>query len=414
MKKRAQWFGAEKDIITATIAKSLYPSATIINSPYEDVHYADNHFDVSVGNPPFGSVKITDVKEKDLSGLSIHNYFFAKDIKKLRPGGILAQVVSSSLMDKQGEMDCMRFANDVRLIGAIRLPNTTFKDNAGTAATTDIVFLQKLKPGEVGTTNWTMTQLVTGADGNAYKVNEYFAKHPEMVLGDFTANGQHGEYVDGVYNGVPGVAPKAGVNLADALKGAIAKLPENIYHAEDRTRDMLDPSKAVTTPGETKVWGYFVKDGVVHQRTPDINGGRDSAPALVGIKTPRQMNEKEVSQVTGMLGVLDVYRRLQRAELSDVPTGKIELLRKALNASYDSFVKEHGYISQSSNERVMRGDINDFPNLLALEKDFDKGVSAGIAKKEGTASRKPTAEKADIFIKRQLVPYTLTRKRLYG
>jgi N12 class adenine-specific DNA methylase len=406
MKSSSRLFGTELDPLTTIIAKTLYPSATIANAPFQDLHYENGYFDLAVGNPPFGATRITDTKEKELSGLSIHNYFFAKAMKKLREGGIQAMVVSSSLMDKKDPADRQRLAEGARLLGAIRLPSDAFKKNAGTEVTTDILFFQKLKPGEVADTKWQNLDVVTGDGGHGYRVNEYFAKNPEMMLGDPSANKLHpGEVKNGVYDAIPGLKAKADVNFEEALNKAIEKLPQNVFEAQDGIERQNNPNAIIPKPGEAKVWGYFVRDGKVYQRTPDKNGEMASELALVGEANPKPLEGKDFERVKGMLDIRDAYRRLQRAELSDEPEGKINLLRKALNRVYDDFVREHGYISSDVNKRVMRGDLNDFPNLLALEGDYDKGVSAATAKKYGIPAREASATKAAIFTKRLLVPY---------
>jgi len=411
VKSSSKLFGAELDPTTATIAKTLYPSATIINAPFQDVDYTDDYFDLAIGNPPFGRNPIVDTKDKSLSGLSVHHYFFAKCLKKLRPGGLQVMVVTSRLMDNKDPSNRERLAEQANLVGAIRLPSTTFKGNAGTEVTTDILFLQKLKPGEAPDTKWTDLKIVTAPDGRAYRVNEYFAAHPEMMLGDLTENKLHpAEFKNGVYDSAPGLKAREGVDLQEEVNSAIGRLPENIYQSENRAEEMTDADRVIPKPGEAKVWGYLIRDGKVYQRTPDVNGEMQSQPAMIGDKNPKPIEGKDFERVKGMLGIRDAYRRLQRAELNDEPIATIDLLRKQLNRTYDAFVKEHGPISTAANKRVMRGDINDFPNLLALENSFDAGVTASMAKKYGTTAREPSAKKAAIFTKRQLVPYRKAEK----
>ena len=206
IKNRSTVLGVELDPITAKISQKLYPQQNILNMGFESLSMTPGSYDVVVGNPPFGQETLFDPENKDLRSFSIHNFFFAKSLKALKPNGILAMVVSSSMMDKVGDAQRTWINDRAELLGAIRLPNNAFKKNALTEVTTDIIFLRKREKGEKPKYNekkWQGLGVVYGEENN-WRVNQYFSDHPDMMMGELAPNKLHpADIVDGVYNAVP-------------------------------------------------------------------------------------------------------------------------------------------------------------------------------------------------------------------
>jgi GGDEF domain-containing protein/predicted RNA methylase len=277
LRARTRLTGIELDPITGGIAKLLYPKAGI-NAPlaFQDAKLPDGAFDLALGNPPFGSNKITDRLRKHLSGQSIHNYFFGKSVDTLADDGVLAMVVSHHLMDKADSRDRAALAKRTRLLGAIRLPETAFKANAGTEVTTDIIILQKRKPDEDAGEAWTAVATVDDpAGGEPIPVNEYFARHPEMMAGEMARKGT-------MYGpDQPTLLAKDDRTLAGVLEGIVQKLPEHAVKPlgdleakrpavpEKRPALQLDDLDA----SDIKPYSFFeLPDGRIAQRDPDTEG----------------------------------------------------------------------------------------------------------------------------------------------
>lgn len=387
-------FGVELDPITGGIASLLYPKADVHVTGFQDVLVPDGHFDVAIGNPPFSSVSVHDGRDKEISGFSLHNYFFAKSIKALRPGGVLAMVVSNSLMDKKADKQRQYFASKARLLGAIRLPNNAFKQNAGTEVTADILFLQRLMPGEIDTgETWASVSTVPDPDGGEpIPLNEYYIRHPEMMLGTMTRQGSMYRADQAALT-----APK-GQDTDAELARAIANLPEGVYR--EAGRDAAELTLAdVLVPEGVKVQGYFVApDGRIAQRTEDVLDKRQADYVDVGTETVR-------ARMAALIGLRDALAALMRAELSPKTTdAALKTLRANLNKVYDALVKKYGYVHAKGNRDVFRWDP-DYPLLLSLEPNYNAGVSKDVAKKHGTTPIAPSAGKADIFTKRVSAPF---------
>ncbi|MFH2034181.1 MAG: N-6 DNA methylase, partial [Candidatus Margulisiibacteriota bacterium] len=398
----SKFTAVELDPLTATIAKKLYPTQKIVNAGFETVFLAPDSFDAAIGNPPFGDDKLFDPENKDLRNFSIHNFFFAKSLKALRPNGILGMVVSSSMMDKIGGVQRQWIADHAELIGAIRLPNNAFKENALTEVTTDIIFLRKREAGEGRTgETWLKLERVQGKD-NDWRVNEYFARHPENVLGEYVPNKLHpGEVVDGIYNAVAGVKAPGSFD-SERLSNAITALPENIYKPDGHTIDEVQkPDIIVSDPGFAKPFGYTLDNrGMAVRRLPDINGEPQYEYATYAGK-PYEGNR--LDRFKALMNVRDAVRRLLRAEVSDDP--KMKAYRKYLNRVYDGFVDKFGYISADINSWVLTDDPVDLPLLRSLETGYDKGISKALSKSTGRPVRKPSAQKVSIFTQRSREPY---------
>ena len=401
--------GVELDTITGGIAKLLYPKQNLHIKGFQDFDIAENSIDLAIGNPPFGSVTLYDSKNKDLKNFSIHNFFFAKSIKALRPGGILSMVVSNSMMDKTGGEQRAWMAERTKLLGAIRLPNNAFKGNAGTEVTTDIIFLQKLHEGEENNGHaWQNLETVV-QDGVSYRVNEYFKHNPGMMIGQPAPNKlRPAEIVDGVYDAVSGLVLSDGMNFEQAFDAAIKSLPENVYRQD---AEVIAPRETVAEPvegiGYTPVEGYMVKDGQVFIRNSDVNGEIQLSKGQKHLKskdTYVDFTTKEIDKITAALRVRDALRDLIHGEVTDATTQRLKVLRKRLNDVYDRFQNKYGYFHSQSNTNLL-GNDPDFPLLLSLEDGFSKGITAHKAKQLGISPEKPSAKKAAIFSRRIREPY---------
>ena len=383
----------ELDSITGGIAKHLYPGANVIAPKgFQDVALPDGYFDLAIGNPPFGRTAIYDGTRRHLNKLSIHNYFFAKSLDTLRPGGVLAMVVSNYFMDSTKGRAKDYVASKADLIGAIRLPNTAFMANAGTEVTTDIVILRKRAEEDgPGDTKWTDVGTFKDREGREVNLSRYFIDNPDMMLGEFGAFGT-------MYRGESAaLVEREGQNTNALLEAAIDKLPRDIMPAPGTVRE-----ETISVPREAAdalVGSYFMDaTGKLYERTPDSIGRPQASEAEFA-------SDKARERVAGMVRIRDTFARLRRAQIDEKATDKqIEQLRGDLNKFYDAFVKANGPINLDANKRVFRDDPT-WPQVSALENDFDKGLSAAVAKKTGEAPRAPSAKKAPIFAERTQQPY---------
>ncbi len=386
--------GVELDRITGAIAKNLYPNANI-QAPigFEKLTVPDSYFDLAIGNPPFGSERLYDKERTHLNKLSIHNFFFAKAIETLRPGGVLAMVVTNRFLDGQSAAARNMIQSKADFIGAIRLPNNAFLKNAGTEVTTDIVILQRREEGTAPKSNeWLEVVDYRGKDGNTVPLNKYFANNPDMMLGDFGGYGSMYGPND------PALVARGGQDTPAELAKAIEKLPQNIMGETGPAR----VTETVTVPetvNDVQVGTMFAApDGSIHLRTADHIG----QPTSQAVAFP---NETAKERVSGMIRVRDAFAKLRRAQISDTASDQqIENLRNRLNSLYDGFVKSHGPVNSDANKRLFRDDPT-WPQISALEQSFDKGLSAAMAKKTGEKARAATAEKAAIFSRRTQQPY---------
>ena len=339
--------GVELDGITARIAQRLYPDSTVFAKGFEDTPLPDDFFDAVIGNIPFGNYPVFDPAYRRTPALTraIHDYFFAKSLDKLRAGGVMALITSRYTMDKQDPAIRRYLAGRANLIGAVRLPNTTFKANAGTEVTTDILFLQKRRPGEGPSGEaWQGLAAVESPDGEVF-VNEYFARHPAMMLGQMRLEG-------GLYG--KSEPSLVGEFSAEGLAGALSALPAAIYapREEHERRDDLSPVEASGVEA-VKDGAYAERDGALVIRSGDrfepVN-----LPAAVA------------ARVRGMLAVRDAVRAVFRTQLDDEPEERIIAARQQLNRAYDGFVRRFGPVSARQNFKAFAGDP-DQPLLLSLE-----------------------------------------------
>jgi N12 class adenine-specific DNA methylase len=338
--------GIELDDITARIAKCLYPDATLFAKGFEDTPLPDNFFDAVIGNIPFGNYAVYDPAYRRTPALTraIHDYFLAKSLDKTRPGGVLALITTRYTMDKQDAAIRRHLAERADLVAAIRLPDTAFKANAGTEVTTDILFLQKRVPGAPAKgESWEELASVATSDGPV-SINEYFARHPEMMLGEM-------RFVRGMYNAREPTL--AGEFSPERLATAIASLPSGIY-----PRPEARPPPRLTQPDSAGI--EAVKDGAFAERDGVIvvrNGAEFE---------PLPLSESVAARVRGMMMVRDAVRLVFQTQLNDEPESRILDARQLLNRSYDYFVRRHGPLSSKENVKAFVGDP-DHPLLLSLE-----------------------------------------------
>jgi N12 class adenine-specific DNA methylase len=336
--------GVELDSITARIARKLYPDSTIFAKGFEDTPLPDNYFDVILGNVPFGDYGVHDPTMKPQLTRTIHDYFFAKSLEKVRPGGLMALITSRYTMDKQRDTTREHLAERADLLGAIRLPNTAFKGNAGTEVTADILFLRRRSNGgEQGGRGWRALGLIDTAEG-PIEVNEYYARHPEMMLGVMKLEGS-------MYRGAEPTL--AGELTPDLLTRSVECLPEGVYTPRDDARG----PPLVVLDSETLTG---IKDGAFAERDGAIvvRNGNAFEPAGLSISA--------AARVRGMMAVRDAVRLVFRTQLEDAPEERIAEARKLLNSIYDSFVARFGALSNRENSRTFASDP-DHPLLLSLE-----------------------------------------------
>lgn len=394
LRQASALYGVELDRITGGIAKHLYPTAKIA-APlgFQNYTIPDNHFDAVIGNPPFGSEKLYDPLRKDLSQFSIHNYFFARAIDALRPGAVMAMVVTNRFLDGSNDAARQYIAARADLVAAIRLPNNAFLKNAGTQVTTDIVFLQKRAEDSMrGGAPWLNIAQYTDKDGNSVPLNEYFIANPENMLGEF---GSYSTMYN--HNGEAALVAREGQDTAALLQDAIARLPQGIVTGEnaDVTQEAL---KITADLRHVRVGSMFMERGVVMLREPDSLG----ESRAVEVEMP---NAKAAERIAGMIGVRDAFATVRRLQLSQTATDtEIEAARREMNVVYDAFVRANGYINLDVNERLF-GEDPSWPQIAALEDSFDKGVTPDRAKSTGQTPRKPSARKAAVFSRRTQAPY---------
>lgn len=398
LRSASQLTGVELDHITGGIAKQLYPQANI-QAPvgFQDFAAPDNYFDVATGNPPFGPEGIYDAIRRKISGFSIHNYFFAKSIDTVKPNGVLAMVVTNRLLDSAGDKARQYIAKRSEFLGAVRLPNNAFLKNAGTAVTTDIIFLRKLKDGEAPTgQSWIDVKQVTDKDGKTVPLNEYFVRNPDMMLGEFGAFGSMYRPDDAALVARPGQDTPA------LLAEAIAKLPQGFMDGPtaEPTRETIEP---LTDISRVKVGSVFEQGGKIFERSEDMLGKQQAKEVTFA-------SDKARDRVAGMIQVRDALIAVRGLQLTDGVSEKaLESARASLNKAYDAFVKANGPINADANKRLMRDDPT-WPQLAALEDGFDKGITAAVAKTTGEKARPASAKKAAIFFKRTQAPYQAPTK----
>ena len=343
-------YGVELDSITGRIAKKLYPQADITVAGFETTDRRD-FYDLAVGNVPFGQYKVND-KAYNKLGFSIHNYFFAKAIDQVRPGGIVAFVTSRYTMDSKDSTARKHMAERADLLGAIRLPNNAFKANAGADVVSDIIFLQKRdRPADIEPA-W--VQLGKTEDG--FAINQYFVDHPEMVLGELTTeNTQYGrEELT--------VAPLEGANLADQLAEAVQHIEGQYTAAEVDAPDIAEEEatrRTLPADPEVKNFSYTVVDGEVFYRENSV-------------MTQVELSDNAKGRVTGMVELRQIVNELIQQQLEDYPDADIKATQERLNAAYDAFTAKYGLLNDRKNGRLFEQDSS-YYLLCSLENLDEQG-----------------------------------------
>ena len=343
-------YGVELDSITGRIAKKLYPQADITVAGFETTDRRD-FYDLAVGNVPFGQYKVND-KAYNKLGFSIHNYFFAKAIDQVRPGGVIAFVTSRYTMDSKDSTARKHMAERADLLGAIRLPNNAFRANAGTDVVSDIIFLQKRDRPEDIEPAW--VQLGKTEDG--FAINQYFVDHPEMVLGQLTTEStQYGrEELT--------VAPIEGANLADQLTEAVRHIEGQYTAAEVDAPDIAEEEttrRTLPADPEVKNFSYTVVDGEVFYRENSV-------------MTEVELSDTAKGRVTGMVELRQIVNELIEQQLNDFPDEDIQTTQAKLNAAYDAFTAKYGLLNDRKNGRLFEQDSS-YYLLCSLENLDEQG-----------------------------------------
>lgn len=362
--KQSKLYGVEIDSLTCRIAKQLYPEADIYEGGFEKTDYHNNFFDVAIGNVPFGDYKLYD-KAYQKENFLIHDYFFAKSLDKIRPGGVMAMITSKGTMDKKSSAVREYLAKRAELIGAVRLPNNAF-NHAGTEVTSDILFFKKRDRMTLGNEDWVHLD----TDENDITMNAYFVSHPEMILGEMAL-------VSGRFGEETACLPVEGKDLGIELKKALVQLS---YHfPEDSVENILDEEiDSKTLPADPNVdnYSYTLVENEIYYRNNSI-------------MTHMEMPDKKEERIKGMIELRDTVRSLIRLQLDDASNAVIENKQMDLNQVYDRYTKIHGRINSRGNKLAFEED-GSYWLLCALEKMDDEGNYLG---------------KSDIFTQRTIQPY---------
>ena len=426
LKPNSQLIGVELDSTTSKIAQTLYPKAKIYNTGFQNFKLIDGQeASLVIGNPPYGSHKITDKENKTLNKMSIHNYFMCKSIDSLEIGGVMAMVVSNSFMDSNDLNAKAYIGAKANLVSAIRLPNNAFSKNANTEVTTDILFFQRVHESEE--TN--LQDWLSIGELNDTPINKYFENNQKNLLGKW---GKYGT----MYRGdSPALIPIPGQNTKELLDKAIEELPvyrswdfdkqkynynnHNGYHDNgellmkgvgqfNQLAQSLQAQNGDTMTSDARVNAFFVNDETIYKRLPDINGEVQIEEITTKTNSKGdevELKDKEIERIKGMIEVAEAANKLKVAQLTeDLSDEYIDTFRDNLNRVYDKFTKKYGYLNNATNKRLFEEDVNS-SFLLALEKKHDKGISKAIANRTGETPRKESVQKADIFTKRTQRPY---------
>ena len=361
--ENAKVYGVELDTISAGIAQQLYQKFSIAAQGFEEVNVPDSFFDGVIGNVPFGDFKVAD-KRYDKYNFLIHDYFFAKSLDKLRPGGVMALVTSKGTMDKENSNVRKYIAQRAELLGAIRLPSDTFKGNAGTEVVSDILFLQKRDRLIDIEPDWVHLD----ADENGIRMNSYFVQHPEMILGEM-------KMVSGRFGQEATCEPFENADLSELLNEAVSNIHGEIseYEVAD---ELEEEDNSIPADPEVRNFSYTVLDDKIYFR----ENSRMS---------PVEVSATAENRIKGMIGMRDCVRNLIELQTEDYPDSEIKQAQQKLNTLYDSFTKKYGLINSRANTSAFSDDSS-YALLSALE----------VINEEGELERK-----ADMFFKRTIKPH---------
>ena len=359
---KTNMYGVELDPVSGRIAKQLYQKNKIAVQGFEETSYPDSFFDCVIGNVPFGAYQVSD-RRYDRHHFMIHDYFIAKSLDLVRPGGVVAVVTSSGTMDKQNPAVRQYIANRAELLGAIRLPNNAFQRNANTSVVSDILFFQKRDRASIEEPEW--LNLKETQEG--YSVNAYFAEHPEMVLGEFTTEStQYGKQE-------VTVKPKEGITLEEQLKEAVQNIHGTITELELSDTELEEDVVSIPADPDVKNFSFTVVNEEVYYRENSVMN-RMELPAMTA------------ERVKGMVKIRDVTNELIQCQMEEGSAEQITKLQEKLNEEYDAFTAKYGLISSNANKRAFSQDSS-YCLLTSLEFLDDKGE---------------LKRKADIFTKRTI------------
>ena len=361
--ENAKVYGVELDTISAGIAQQLYQKSSIAAQGFEEVNVPDSFFDGVIGNVPFGDFKVSD-KRYDKYNFLIHDYFFAKSLDKLRPGGVMALVTSKGTMDKENSNVRKYIAQRAELLGAIRLPNDTFKGNAGTEVVSDILFLQKRDRLIDIEPDWVHLD----TDENGIRMNSYFVQHPEMILGEM-------KMVSGRFGPEATCEPFENADLSELLNEAVSNIHGEIseYEVAD---ELEEEDNSIPADPTVRNFSYTVLDDRIYFR----ENSRMS---------PVEVSATAENRIKGMIGIRDCVRNLIELQTEDYPDSEIKQAQEKLNTLYDGFTKKYGLINSRANTSAFSDDSS-YALLSALE----------VINEDGELERK-----ADMFFKRTIKPH---------
>ena len=361
-------YGVEVDSISGRIAGQLYQKSTVAVQGYEEAELPDSFFDVAIGNVPFGQFKLSD-RRYDKNNFLVHDYFFAKTLDKVRPGGVIAFITSSGTMDKKNPAIRRYIAQRAELLGAIRLPNDTFKKNAGTEVTSDILFLQKRDRMVEAEPDW----LYLDTDENSVTQNRYFVEHPEMVLGEMVMESTQ-------YGMDSTCRPYENMSLESLLAEAVENIQAEI--AEHETDELVEEEDH-SIPADPSVanFSFTVYDGKIYYRENSR-------------MKPVELSVTAANRVKGMVAIRDCVRELIAYQTEGYADTVIEGQQRKLNQLYDTFQKKYGILNARANSMVFSDD-NSYPLLCSLEIVAEDGIHA---------------RKADMFHKRTIKPHQAVTK----
>ena len=361
--ENAKVYGVELDTISAGIAQQLYQKSSIAAQGFEEVNVPDSFFDGIIGNVPFGDFKVSD-KRYDKYNFLIHDYFFAKSLDKLRPGGVMALVTSKGTMDKENSNVRKYIAQRAELLGAIRLPNDTFKGNAGTEVVSDILFLQKRDRLIDIEPDWVHLD----TDENGIRMNSYFVQHPEMILGEM-------KMVSGRFGPEATCEPFENADLSELLNEAVSNIHGEIseYEVAD---ELEEEDNSIPADPTVRNFSYTILDDKIYFR----ENSRMS---------PVEVSATAENRIKGMIGIRDCVRNLIELQTEDYPDSEIKQAQEKLNTLYDSFTKKYGLINSRANTSAFSDDSS-YALLSALE----------VINEDGELERK-----ADMFFKRTIKPH---------
>lgn len=324
-------YGVELDGISGRIAQQLYQQSSIAVQGFEKTDLPDSFFDAAIGNVPFGSFKVID-KRYDRYNFLIHDYFFARTLDKVRPGGVIAFVTSKGTMDKDTPTVRKYLAQRADLLGAIRLPNNTFKDAAGTDVTSDILFLQKRDALSSEEPDW----VHLNTDANGLKMNQYFIDHPEMVMGEMRE-------ISGPYGPESACLPIEGRDLGEQLAAAIQNIQGSITEYVMDDPEIEGEDKSIPADPEVRNFSYTIVDGKVYYRENSR-------------MNPVEVSVTATNRIKGLIGIRDCVRTLIEYQTEDWPDQDIQAQQRKLNALYDAFVDKYGRINSRANSSAFSMD----------------------------------------------------------